>query len=74
MFWGSFNAKVIGRLINVEGMMNRDKYKAVLQTHLLPTMQRNFPDGDRIFQQVIAPSHISRKMRTFFGERKLKVY
>ena len=30
MFSGSFNDKDTGRLINVEGMMNSDKYKAVL--------------------------------------------
>ena len=55
MFWGSFDAKGTGRLINVEGMMNSDKYKAVLLTHLLPTMQRDFPDGDGVFEQNIAP-------------------
>ena len=73
MFWGSFNAKGTGRLINVEGMMNSDKYKAVLQTHLLPTMQRDFPDGDGIFQQDLAPCHTSRKMRTFFEESGLTI-
>ena len=42
MFWGSYNDKGIIRLINVESMINSDKYKAVLQTHLLPSMQRDF--------------------------------
>ena len=46
MFWSSFNAKGTGRLINAEGM-----------THMLPTMQRNFPDGDGIFQQDLDPLH-----------------
>ncbi|KAG1693198.1 Rho GTPase-activating protein 26 [Nymphon striatum] len=61
------------RLVCVEGMMNSDKYKAVLQTHLLPTMRRDFPDGDGIFQQDLAPCHTSCKMRTFFEESGLEV-
>ena len=73
MFWGSFSANGTGRLISVEGMMNSDKYKAVLETHLLPTMRRDFPDGDGIFQQDLAPCHTSRKMRTFFEESGLEV-
>ena len=73
MFWGSFSAKGLGRLIKVEGMMNSDKYKAILETHLLPSMTRNFPDGDSIFQQDHAPCHISRKMRTFFEESELEI-
>ncbi|KAG1681713.1 putative non-intrinsic ABC protein 5 [Nymphon striatum] len=61
------------RLVSVEGMMNSEKYKAVLQTHLLPTMRRDFPDGDGIFQQDLAPCHTSCKMRTFFEESGLEV-
>src|SRR5215469_5161169 len=44
MFWGSFSAKGTGRLVTVEGMMNSDKYKDILETHLLPTIKRDFPD------------------------------
>lgn len=73
MFWGSFSAKGTGRLVNVEGMMNSDKYKVILQTHLLPMMRRDFPDGDSIFQQDLAPCHTSRKMLTFFEESGLTV-
>ena len=62
------NAKGTGRFINLEGTMSSDKYKAVLQIHLLPTMQRDFSDGDGIFQQDLAPCHTPRKMRTFFEE------
>ena len=73
MFWGSFSAKGLGRLISVEGMMNSDRYKAILETHLLPSMTRDFPDGDGIFQQDLAPCHTSRKMRTFFEESTVEV-
>ncbi|KAG1674513.1 CD63 antigen [Nymphon striatum] len=45
----------------------------IFQTHLLPTMKRDFPDGDGIFQQDLAPCHTSCKMRTFFEESGLEV-
>ena len=41
MFWGSFTAKGLGRLIIIEGMMNSDKYKAILQSHLLTVLEKD---------------------------------
>lgn len=73
MFWGCFSAKGPGRLVIIEGMMNSDKYKATLDTHLLPTMTRDFPDGDGIFQQDLALCHTSHKMRTFFEDSGIEV-
>ena len=34
---------------NVEGMMNGENYKAVREIHLLPTMRKDFLNGNRIF-------------------------
>ena len=53
--------------------MNRNKYKAVLQAHVLPVMQRDFPDGGGIFQQDLASCHTSQKMCTFFEESGLTI-
>ena len=54
-------------------MINSDKYKAILQTHLLPVLQRDLPDGNGIFQQDLAPCHTSKKMRAFFDENGLTI-
>ena len=70
MFWGSFTATGPGRLIFIEGMMNSDKYKATLQSHLLAVLERDFPDGDGIFQQNLAPCHTSKKMRRLRSSRE----
>ena len=72
MFWGSFIAKGPGRLIIIEGMMNSDKYKATLQSRLLPVLER-LVDGDCIFQQGLAPYHTSKKMCTFFEEKNITI-
>ena len=45
--------------------MNSEKYKNILETHLLPTLQSCFPDGDGIFQQDLAPCHASNKMKKY---------
>ena len=60
MFWGSFTAKGPGRLIIIEGMMNSDKYQATFRSHLLPVLERDFADGDCIFQQDLAPCHTKK--------------
>lgn len=39
---GCFSAKGSGRLVNIEGRMNSIKYKTILQTHLLPIIEKNF--------------------------------
>ena len=71
MFWDSFTSKGPGRLIKVEGMMNSDRYKAILQTHLLPVLHRDFPDGDGIFQQDRAPCHTSKKKKCVPSLKKM---
>ena len=73
MFWGTFSAFGPGRLVPVEGMMNSDKYKNILETHLLPILQTNFPNGDGIFQQDLAPCHTSKKMQKFFEQSAITV-
>ena len=73
MLWGSFTAKDPGHLIIIEGMMNSDKYKATLQSHLLPVLERDFADGDCIFQQDLAPCHTSKKMCTFFEQKDIAI-
>ena len=73
MFWGCFPVKGPGRLITIEGVMNSDKYKATLQSHLLPVLERDFDNGDCIFQQDLASCHTPKKMRTFFEEKDVTI-
>ena len=54
-------------------MMNSDKYKATLQSHLLLVLECDFSGGDCIFQQNLAPFQTSKKMRTFFEEKDVTI-
>ena len=58
-------------ILSVDIISRNLTYKAVLKTHLLPTTQRDFPDGDGMFQQDLSQCHTSRKMRRFFEESGL---
>ena len=54
-------------------MINSEKYKNILETHLLIILQSRFPDGDGIFQQNLAPCHTSKKLKKFFEEAAINV-
>lgn len=72
MYWGSFSYYGLGSLVPVSGMMNSLKYKDLLQTEL-PKMKAQFPDSDMVFQQDLAPCHVSKLMTRFFAESGLTV-
>ena len=58
----------------IEGMMNSDKYKTTLHSHLLLVIERDFADGDCIFQQDLAQCHTSKKNQvTFFEEKDITI-
>lgn len=59
MFVGCFSSKGLWRLANVEGKMNNDKYKAVMQAHLHNFKQNDYADGEDIFQQQLTSCHTS---------------
>ena len=73
MFWGNFSAKGLGQLINVEGMMNTDKYKAILKTQVLSMITRYLLYADGHVQEDPSPCQMSCKMRTLFGKSALEV-
>ena len=68
MFWDFFNVFGPGSLIPIEGMMNSDKYKNILANYLLPILSERDSRAGRVFQQDLAPCHISKKMQTFFAQ------
>src|SRR5215469_15752411 len=41
--------------------------------HLLPVIKNDFPDGNAIFQQDLAPCHTSGKMQKFFKDNKINI-
>ena len=73
-FWGSFTWKGVGSLVPVEGMINTDRYIDALRRRAFLDLKRVFPDGNRIFQQDLAPCHSSKKTLKFFLKIKFKYW
>ena len=62
MLWGCFSAAGTGRLIRIEGKMNRAKYREILEENLLQSAQ-DFRLGRRFtFQQDNNLKHTAKTM------------
>lgn len=73
MFWGCMSYNGPGPLVPIEGMMNSDKYIALLERRVVPLLLQMFPESNGIFQQDSAPCHTSKKCKNFFSENKITV-
>ena len=51
--------------------MNSDKYKNILANYLLPILFNGDSLAGKVFQQNLAPCHISKKMQTFFAQTSI---
>ncbi|KAJ4450863.1 hypothetical protein ANN_02295 [Periplaneta americana] len=71
MCWGCFTHEGPGALIPIKGMMNSDKYIHLLETRIVPQLQKSFPDGRCVFQQDLAPCHTFRKTTEFFNKKNI---
>lgn len=73
MLWGCFAAAGTGRLVRIEGIMNGEKYREILEKNLLTSasdlkLRRNFK-----FQQDNDPKHTARATAEWFKQKKIKV-
>lgn len=61
MFWGCIGYGGRGHLVELDGNMNGDVYRGILQTHLRPSAREIFGnDAQFVFQQDNAPPHKAR--------------
>ena len=54
--------------------INSDVYYRVLRYHILPWIKANYPQGNYVWQQDGAPSHISVKNQTFCKNNMVKFW
>lgn len=71
MFWGCFSYSGTGTLIPIEGMMNSEKYKAMLGQRLDTELAKVQAKGTAIFQQDSAPCHVSKVMMKYFKDNSI---
>lgn len=74
MVWGCMTRFGFGRLVRIEGKMNAEKYVAVLEEGLLPTLEDHFlSPSDIIFQQDNDRKHVSKRARAWFSEKGIEL-
>ena len=73
VLWGCFSAAGTGRLVRIEGKMNRAKYKEILDETLLQTTQDLRLGWRFIFQQDNNPRHTAKTTQEWFRNKSLNV-
>jgi hypothetical protein len=51
--------------VSASERINADVYQDLLRKHVVPWIQRTYPDGDYVFQQDSAPAHTARTTQQF---------
>ena len=74
MLWGCFSAAGTGRLVSIEGKMNRAKYKEILDENLLQSTQ-DLRLGRRFtFQQGNDHKHKAKTTQGWLHDKSLNVF
>lgn len=71
MFWGCFSYKGTGCLVPIEGMMNSQKYRDLLEHRLEAELRKVDANSQAVFQQDSAPCHVSKIMMKYFKDKKI---
>ena len=72
MVWGMMSAAGVGPIVRVQGTLNADFYKRLLDQHAVPCLQ--LPSNQRtIFMQDNAPCHKARSVLRFLHEEGIEV-
>ncbi len=74
MVWGAFSGLGPGPLVRIEGTMDKEKYKDILQNSMLPYFNRHKRGraGLREFQQDNDPKHTAKIVKDWFQAKKIK--
>ena len=65
MVWGCFSRSGVGKLVVINGILDKEKMKALLSDELKPSANALFGDSDWIFQQDNDPKHTSKVVKQF---------
>jgi transposase len=73
MLWGCMSSKGVGRLVFVEGIMDKMQYKRILAENLDASRDQLGLSNNFIFQQDNDPKHKSKYVQDFFAENDIEV-
>ena len=67
MIWGCFSAKGVGKISVIDGKMNTEKYKQILQENLISSVESLKLRSDYIFQSDNDPKHTTKSTKTWMS-------
>ncbi|KAF7709014.1 hypothetical protein HF521_018071 [Silurus meridionalis] len=71
MIWGCMSGKGMGEMTVITSSINAQVYVEILDTFLIPSIERMFGDGSIIFQDDNASCHRAKSVKTFLQERHI---
>lgn len=69
MVWGAFSSSGVGDLIRIEGILNKERYKSILQRNAIPSGQRLIGEGFTL-QQDNDPKHTSKVCKSYLDKKE----
>ena len=74
MVWGCMTGKGFGRIVRIEGNMDRFQYAHILEYGLLGTLEdQHLRKGSVFFQQDNDPKHTSKFVQEWFKKKHIKI-
>src|SRR5713101_5962389 len=73
MVWGCMGWEGVGQLAEVEGRMDGDQYVAILEDHLVPSIEESGIFEEAIFQQDNDPKHTSKKAKKWMEDHNISL-
>src|SRR5216684_1114324 len=74
MIWGCMGWEGVGQLAEVEGRMDADQYVAILEDHLVPSIEESgIFEEEAIFQQDKDPKHTSKKAKKWMEDHNISL-
>jgi hypothetical protein len=71
--WGCFNFYGVGRLHRINGILNAQKFHAILQYQMLPSARTLMKNRKWLFQQDNDPKHTARINKDYLQRQGVKV-
>uniref|UniRef100_A0A3Q3AMG8 Tc1-like transposase DDE domain-containing protein n=1 Tax=Kryptolebias marmoratus TaxID=37003 RepID=A0A3Q3AMG8_KRYMA len=73
MIWGCMSGKGTGEMAVITCLINAQVYIDILDTFLIPSIERMFGDDEIIFQDDSASCHRAKTVKTFLDERHISI-
>ena len=73
MIWSCISKNGVHDLVSMEGSVTGERYRDVLDDHLLPIIQNYFPDNNYLFQHDNSSIHSSHVVSNFLKGQRISV-